>query len=107
MAYELSTPTGRRRGTQFPIFKEERLFKERGEQKIATMEGDERTLIERVQPYNAEKIPANDPLAVLNKLSNLDNHRLLVTTGAAVSEQETWVGSDNARLTSPSSRPGR
>ena len=96
LAYELSTPTGRRRGTQFPIFKEERLFKERGEQKIATMEGDERTLIERVQPYNAEKNPANDPLAVLNKLSNLDKHRLLVTTVAAVSKQETWVGSDNA-----------
>ena len=49
-----------------------------------------------MQPYNAEKIPANDPLAVLNKLSNLDKHRLLVTTVAAVSEQETWVVSDNA-----------
>jgi hypothetical protein len=96
LAYELSTPTGRRRGTQFPIFKEERLFKERGEPKIATITGDERKLIERVQPYNAEKIPANDPLAILNKLSNLDKHRLLVTTVAAVSERETWVGSDHA-----------
>lgn len=98
LVYELSTPTGQRRGTQFPIFDDECRFKVLGEPKIATIKGDERKLIERVQPYNAEKIPRNDPLAILNKLSNLDKHRLLVTTVAAVSEQETWVGSDNAEI---------
>ena len=99
LAYELSTPAGRRRGTQFPIFDDERRFKERGEPKIATITGDERTLIERVQPYNdAAKIPGNNPLAILQRLSNLDKHRLLVTTVAAVSEQQSWVGSDNAEI---------
>ena len=98
LAYELSTPAGRRRGTAFPIFDDERGFRAGGERKIATIESDERRLIERVQPYNAAKVAANDPLAVLRKLSNLDKHRLLVTTVAAVSEQETWVGSDNAEI---------
>lgn len=96
LAYELSTPAGRKRGTAFPIFDNEDDFKARGEPKIGTIEGDERTLIERVQPYNASKVPADNPLAVLRKLSNLDKHRLLVTTVAAVSEEESWVGSDNA-----------
>jgi hypothetical protein len=98
LAYELSTPAGRRRGTAFPIFDDERGFKARGERKIGTIEGDERTLIERVQPYNATKVPSNDPLAILRRLSNLDKHRLLVTTVAAVSEQESWVGSGNAEV---------
>ena len=97
LVYELSTPAGRRRGTAFPIFDDEDDFKRQGEPKIATIRGDERTLIERLQPYNATKVASDNPLAILRKLSNLDKHRLLVTTVAAVSELESGVGSGNAR----------
>ena len=73
-------------------------FKRQGEPKIATIRGDERTLIERLQPYNATKVASDNPLAILRKLSNLDKHRLLVTTVAAVSELESGVGSGNAEV---------
>jgi hypothetical protein len=49
--------------------------------------------------FRTEEQPRpDDPLAILRRLSNLDKHRLLVTTVAAVSEQESWVGSGNAEV---------
>jgi hypothetical protein len=62
------------------------------------IKGDERTLIERVQPYAATNIPSDDPLAILRKLSNRDKHRLLVPMIAALRETGSWVASDNAEI---------
>jgi hypothetical protein len=96
LAYELSSPKARKAGTtSFPIYEDAAKFNPSG---IATVKGDERTLIERVQPYAASKIPSDDPLAVLRKLSNLDKHQLLVPMIAAVSLRESWVASDNAEV---------
>jgi hypothetical protein len=98
LVYELAPPKVRKRGkTQFPIFKDECEFKAIGAKWIAGISGDERALIERVQPWNAPGgAPADNPLAILNRLSNIDKHRLLIPVIAAVSEQNSWVASDNA-----------
>jgi hypothetical protein len=53
---------------------------------IQGLANDERTVIQRVQPYAATNIPGNDPLTILRKLSNRDKHHLLVTMIAALSE---------------------
>jgi hypothetical protein len=99
LAYELSSPTAQKSGqTTFPIYSDEREFKISGMPRIKTITGDERALIERVQPYAASKVPGDDPLAVLRKLSNLDKHQLLVPMIAAVSVRDSWVGSTNADI---------
>jgi hypothetical protein len=99
LVYELAPPKARKSSrTQFPIFTDEREFNRRGIPRITGITGDERTLIERVQPYAASNPPSNDPLAILNKLSNLDKHRLLVPIIAAVSTTDTWAGTTNAQL---------
>jgi hypothetical protein len=99
LAYELSSPRARKEGkTAFPIFEDECEFKVRGVPRIKSIKGDERALIERVQPYAATKIASNDPLAILRRLSNLDKHQLLVPMIAAVDLRESWIGSDNADI---------
>jgi hypothetical protein len=99
LAYELSSPRARKSGnTSFPIFSDECEFKVKGLPRIKTIKGDERTFIERVQPYAASKVPSDDPLAILRRLSNLDKHQLLVPIIAAVNERESWVASDNAEI---------
>lgn len=98
LAYELSSPRARKSGqTSFPIFSDECEFKVRGVPRIASIKGDERTLIERVQPYAATKVPSNDPLAILRRLSNLDKHQLLVPMITALSPR-SWVGTTNVDL---------
>jgi hypothetical protein len=99
LIYELASPRARRsRKLQFPIFTDECEFKVLSPPVIQSITGDERTLIERVQPYAATNIPSDDPLAVLRKLSNRDKHRLLVPMIAALSETDGWVASDNADI---------
>ncbi len=99
LVYELAPPRARRsRKLQFPIFTDECEFKVRSPPMIEGITGDERTLIERVQPYAATNIPSDDPLAVLRKLSNRDKHRLLVPMIAALRELDSWVASDNADI---------
>lgn len=95
--YELAPPRVRRkRGTQFPIFTDECEFKVRSPPMLRGIKGDERTIIERVQPYAATNLPSDDPLAFLQKLSNRDKHRLLTPMIAAVSGTDSWVASNNA-----------
>jgi hypothetical protein len=99
LVYALAPPKVRRkRQTQFPIFTDECRFKVLSPPMIEGIAGDERTLLERVQPYNATNVPDNDPLAILNKLSNLDKHRLLIPTIAAISEMSVWIASSNADI---------
>jgi hypothetical protein len=96
LVYALSSRQAQRSGkTQFPIFTDECRFKVLGIPMIASLKRPERTLIERVQPF-AAVVPDDDPLAILNRLSNLDKHRLPVTVGAATGDTSTWIGTDNA-----------
>jgi hypothetical protein len=60
----------------------------------------------RVQPYAAANPPSDDPLAILHSLSNLDKHRLLVPVVAAVSETDSWVASENAKIRFTFIEPG-
>jgi hypothetical protein len=99
-AYVLSKPSAQKKGrTFFPIFTDECEFKVNGVRGIQTIEGDERTLIERVQPYAAfELTPDNSPLEILRKLSNLDKHQLPVPMIAAAKDGATWLAVDNAKI---------
>jgi hypothetical protein len=98
-AYELSSPSAQKSGkTAFPIYTDECQFKVNGVSRIKTITGHGRAFIERLQPYAATKIPDDDPLEVLRKLSNLDKHQLLVPVIAAVSDRDSWVGSSNAEI---------
>jgi hypothetical protein len=92
LVYELATPKARKsRNLQFPIFTDECKFKVRSPPMLKSIKGDERTLIERVQPYIATNVPSDDPLAVLHRLSNRDKHHLLVPMVAALGQPSTWV----------------
>jgi hypothetical protein len=96
LVYELAPPKVRRkRTTQFPIFLTQADFLGKSGAMIEGIAGDERKLIESVQPYRSDD-PRTHPLAVLNRLSNRDKHRLLVPVVAAMDLSEVWVGSDNA-----------
>jgi hypothetical protein len=108
LAYELASLQARKsRTTQFPICMDESQFRQADSlRKIASITGDERDLIERVQPYNAIDPPRHDPLAILNKLSNRDKHRLLVPCVAAVNTAESWVASSNAEVNFEFIEPG-
>jgi hypothetical protein len=96
-AYELSSPKARESGTtSFPIYtRKPKRFIPPG---ISTVRGYEQAFIKRLQPYVASKIPSNDPLAVLRKLSNLDKHQLLIPVISALSDEEVWVATTNAEL---------
>ena len=96
--YELSAPSRRNRGmTGFPIFDDKCRYEVLGGPLIKGITGNERTLIERFQPYNTgHPPPRNDPLAILNKLANQDKHRLLLPVVAAMGEFDSWIASTNA-----------
>jgi hypothetical protein len=95
LAYELAPPNVRSKGTtQFPICDTEQKFKSSA-YRIEGITGNERELIERLQPFRSVN-PRTAPLAVLNRLSNRDKHRLLVPVVAGVNLRDVWVGSDNA-----------
>jgi hypothetical protein len=100
LVYELATPRARKSiRLQFPIFLDECEFKVRSSPLIKSIGGDERTLIERVQPYVAWDPPADNPLAILRELSNFDKHKLLVPLVAAPRHSESFITSTNADIT--------
>lgn len=99
LVYELSSPRERKRGnTQFPIFDDLSRFEAMGVPRIKSIEGDERALIERLQPYNAFKVPRASPLFILNQLANQDKHRLLLPVAAAPNQLDTWIASGNTNV---------
>jgi hypothetical protein len=98
LIYELSLPKFRNKGKlQFPIYRDECDFKVLAPPQIRGITGDERTLIERVQPYQTAD-PTRHPLAVLNRLANKDKHRVLLAIAAATNETDTWIASTNAKI---------
>lgn len=99
LVYELSPSRYRNRGrSMFPVYKTRCEFEVLAPTLIKGIVGDERTLIELVQPYHAAD-PKRHPLAVLNRLANKDKHRILLTTAAATNETDTWISSTNAQIT--------
>ncbi len=100
LVYEFSSPENRsKNGTQFPICDTRAKFLGRRNQaKIAGIAGEERALIERTQPYEWNYPQTDHPLIHLREFSNRDKHRLLVPVIAAVSQQDTWMGCDNALI---------
>lgn len=96
LVYELAPPSVRETNkTQFPIYTDEDGYRKDAKRLIEGIVGDERILIERVQPWQSDE-PHSNPLEVLRQLSNRDKHRLLVPVIAAVNWQEVSVGSDHA-----------
>jgi hypothetical protein len=69
------SPTSR---TEFPIFKDDREFKDQARRKVGGMSKDARTAIESLQPYATRKDdPEGEPLWCVQELSIVDKHRLL------------------------------
>lgn len=107
LVYELSTPSARNRGKSgFPIFTDKCEFQVLGTLLIKGIKGDERTLIERLQPYQAPNTVGNHPLAILNRLANKDKHRVLLPLISAVSQTGTWIGTTNADIQIIEFNPG-
>jgi hypothetical protein len=76
----LDTGKEKPRGTQFPIVAEtSKVYRARGLPRVAMLSGPHRAEIRRLQPYQVDH-PFNHPLAVLNRLSNRDKHRLIHAT---------------------------
>lgn len=96
LVYELS---GGNRRTQFPIFTDPCEFQVLGLRKLKGVATEKRALIEEVQPYRlTPDAPAQDFLARLSSLSNLDKHRVLATVVAAVHHEAVGIP-DGVKLT--------
>jgi hypothetical protein len=107
LIYEMSPPSARRRGkTGFPIYTDRCEFQVLGATLLRGIKGDERTMIERHQPYQSGQAAVNHPLAILNRLANQDKHRVLLPLVAAVNNTGTWIGSTNANIKIGYFRPG-
>lgn len=72
--------------TQFPIFTRRCDWEKKADKMIATVPKNVLALIEKTQPYNSPEgtDPRQHLLAVLNRLSNYDKHRLLHTAALSV-----------------------
>jgi hypothetical protein len=96
------------KSSAFPIFNNGREYRKRekngkpsrgsGLYKIRGMSRDMRAVVERLQPYHRQKNPSARLLWLLEELANVDKHRLLPLTAAAL------VGSQ-FRLSSTSPGP--
>ena len=77
--------SGERRRAQFPIFTDPYEFQVLSPKMTKGVPKPMRASIEGAQPYrHTPRAPAQDPLALLNALSNLDKHRVLATFASAV-----------------------
>lgn len=74
LAHDLSAGN---RSSQFPIFPTVTEYTEKGVPMTAGMSATAQAAIERLQPYHAGKDAEGDPLRKLNRMSNIDKHRLL------------------------------
>jgi hypothetical protein len=69
--------------TQFPISTTAKRYFEVGRGQVSPLLGEHRRFIRKIQPYQSES-PRSHPLALLNRLSNQDKHRLLHVLAAHV-----------------------
>jgi hypothetical protein len=65
--------------TQFPISTSVQTYFETGRHHVKELAGMHRQVIRRLQPYQTQD-PKSHPLAILNRFSNQDKHRLLQLT---------------------------
>ncbi len=80
------------RETFWPIFCDPGQFSRKGEPFIQGMPDDAQTFVKESQPYaRGHKLPRNDVLAVLNRLSNADKHRHL-HVGVVSIRSAGWAG---------------
>jgi hypothetical protein len=83
LVYELAGHAGAsgraQRRTQFPISTNGLRYFERGRHQVRPLRGEHRRRIRKLQPYQAKANAVSQPLAILNRLSNTDKHRLLLT----------------------------
>jgi hypothetical protein len=85
--------------TQFPIATAEAAYRRDSKKMLEEITGDERTLIERLQPwYASPESPGENPLAILRELSNGDKHRLLVPVIAELDLSRVMIGSSGADI---------
>lgn len=65
-------------GTEFPIFIDEKKFLDKGKRKIGNIRPGAQTIIQGLQPYKRRHPykPSSDFLWILNRLNNIDKHRL-------------------------------
>jgi hypothetical protein len=74
-----------RHRAQYPIFIDAHEFDRKGLPMITVLPPSVRKLIEDAQPFNTNpERPRSEPLAFLNRLSNVDKHRTLSTVAANV-----------------------
>jgi hypothetical protein len=69
-----------RERTQFPISTDAGRYFTKGRNQVRPLDGMHRQVIRRLQPYQYGTAAPDHSLAVLNRLSNQDKHRLLITT---------------------------
>jgi hypothetical protein len=81
------TPTRKRPATTFPI-------RTRRPEAPLTISGgvhpDLLSIVEEIQPYTTNRIPALSPLAIVAELNNVDKHVDLLTVGAAPGGGGWW-----------------
>ncbi len=83
--------------TQFPI--RESIFNEHGKESLTTIRPGRRSraivqAVEAVQPYQRGHDFAKHHLWILNHLSNIDKHRLLLSAVSRIDPTASWWGSD-------------
>ncbi len=95
--YALSTPAGGQppNGTEFPIFKDEPLFRNQnrpgGLWKARGLSPAALTVVEEIQPFHASGKSEGHPLWVLHELCNIDKHRSLNLTNTALGASKLTV----------------
>jgi hypothetical protein len=87
LAYALA---GKKAGghTQFPIFSDVAEFAQQGVPRLAGMSDPAKTAIEGLQPYHAGQQFKSNPLWKINRMSNIDKHRLLNVVGLRLSGEK-------------------
>ncbi len=104
-------PPANPRSIKFPIYQEEAQFRNGSSSTIRQLTTDVAELIEKTQPFqrnnpNVEGTPADDPLVILNWLSNIDKHQIpivihLFPNSIANSARVEYYSEEEASLNVP------
>lgn len=80
IAWEFAGADSADRDTMFPLFADREKYKGHGMRRIKKLPESARTLIERMQPYNAAADPKQTALWAIDHLDAADKHKLLTVT---------------------------
>ena len=84
LVYALAGSAARNARTEFPIFVDRDQFRSKQGRLLRGVADDAVTVIKWVQPYRWGARASIHPLWILHELNNIDKHRLLHVTGAAM-----------------------